>query len=226
MKTENEGLQKFTESEIKINRLLGLEQITQKDIETLTKDERKQFGAILTERFNKLKGEERDQVVRQLELVATQSFKNQIWESNQAVITSAIANGMLDYGCMPSYNSIAEKTGLSRQTIHKHIKEYRTHPQYLVEMEQFRFMGSKVLAKVYKFAVNGDMRAAKLYFEMAGNMNSQPENNTLIQQQNNYIQINGTVLSQESIKQLTPKQLAQIEGILKLAFPDMALGDA
>jgi hypothetical protein len=70
------------------------------------------------------------------------------------------------------------------------------------------------------------MRAAKLYFEMAGNMNSRPENSTLIQQQNNYIQINGLVLRQESIKQLNPEQLAQIEGILKLAFPDMALGDA
>src|SRR5450432_3061897 len=120
---------------------------------------------------------------------------------------------------MPSKNSLAEKTGLSRVTINKHIREYQTHPQYLLELEQFRFMGSKVLAKVYKFAVNGDMRAAKLYFEIAGSMNSETGNSTLIQQQNNYIQINGTVLSQESIKQLTPEQLAQIEGIIKLALP-------
>ena len=54
---------------------------------------------------------------------------------------------------------------------------------------------------------------------MVGDMNGQPANNTLIQQQNNYIQINGTVFSQDSIKQLSPEQLAQIESIIKSALP-------
>ena len=48
---------------------------------------------------------------------------------------------------------------LSRQTINNHLKEYKKHPQYLSQLEQFSFMGSKLLASIYKFAVNGDMRA-------------------------------------------------------------------
>lgn len=220
MRTPKKGLQKFTESEIKINSILALEQISHDDLKILTPDERQTFNQILTEKLNRLKGEEKDDLLFQIDNILSKSLKNQLWEHNHNSITSAIANGMLEYGCMPSYNTIAESTGLSRQTIHKHIKEYRNHSQYLAQVEQFRFMTEKVLAKVYKFAVNGDMRAAKLYFEMAGNISSQAGNNTLIQQQNNYIQINGTVLSQESIKQLTPEQLAQIEGIIKLALPE------
>jgi hypothetical protein len=116
---------------------------------------------------------------------------------------------------MPSKAELAEKTGLSRQTIHKHLKEYKVHPQFIGQLEQFRFMTEKVLAKVFHFAVNGDMRAAKLYLEMFSPSYIQKSGNTLIQNQNNYIQINGTVLSQDIVTQLSPEQLIQIESIVK-----------
>jgi hypothetical protein len=47
-------------------------------------------------------------------------------------------------------------------------------------------------------------------------------NSTLIQNQNNYIQINGTVLSQETIENPDPEQLKATEGILKTALPPPA----
>lgn len=77
-------------------------------------------------------------------------------------------------------------------------------------------MASKVLAKVFQFAANGDMSAAKLYFNIIGSTSAgNTPINTLIQQQNNYIQINKTVLSQDSIKNLQPHQLDTIEHVLK-----------
>jgi len=80
-------------------------------------------------------------------------------------------------------------------------------------------MTSKVLAKVFQFAVNGDMRAAKIYLNIFGSVNNvQPPNNTLIQNQNNFIQINGTVISQETVMHLNSDQLNMIENILKTAL--------
>lgn len=119
---------------------------------------------------------------------------------------------MNEYGSMPSKNQIAAKTELSRQTVHKHLKEYTSDPRFLEQIEQFRFMTSKVLAKVYQFAINGDMRAAKLYFEVVGNLSANP---TVVNTQNNYIQINEFKLTQESIKQLKPEQLQRVEDLLK-----------
>lgn len=127
---------------------------------------------------------------------------------------------MQEFGRMPTKTEIATKTELSRVTVHKHLKEYANHPQYLGQLEQFRFMTSKVLAKVFQYAINGDTGAAKLYFNVIGfNNNEQVPTNTLIQNQNNFIQINGTVLSQETIKHFTTEQLNVIETILKKALP-------
>ena len=151
-----------------------------------------------------------------------EDVKNQLWEINHNRITYAIATLIQECGRMPSKNEIAERSELSRQTIYKHINDYATHPQYLQQVEQFRFLSEKVLAKVFYFAVNGDMSAAKLYFNVVG-LTGQSANNTLIQNQNNFIQINGTVLCQETIKRLNPDQLNTIENILKTALPQVEI---
>ncbi|MBK7798504.1 MAG: hypothetical protein KA251_02540 [Saprospiraceae bacterium] len=218
MKAKN-GLQKFTKTEAKINKILSLKQITPSDLKTLNKAEELRLREILTETFNKFKGTERDNFYKKIELIIPDTTKNQLWEINHNKITAAISNLMQEYGRMPSKQEIATKTDLSRQTIHKHLKEYTNHPQYLEQIEQFRFMTSKVLAKVFQFAVNGDIGAAKLYFNFMGFMkNGQTPNNTLIQNQNNYIQINGTVLSQETLNLLNSEQLEHIEKAMNLAI--------
>ena len=212
------GLQKFTETETKINKILSLEQITPNDLQPLRKAEHNHFMKVISERFNKLKGTERDKFLNKLEPITTDGTKNQLWESNHNQITYAISTLMQEYGRMPSKTKIADKTELSRQTVNKHLKEYTNHPQYLGQIEQFRFMTAKVLARVFQFAVNGDIRAAKLYLNVMGNLNNgQPSNNTLIQNQNNFIQINGTIIKQESVSLLNPKQLEIIQTVLKEA---------
>jgi len=214
------SLQKFADSEAKINNILKLEQITPADLKQLSEAERTRFTEILTERANRLKGTERDKFYEQTDLITTDCIKNQLWESNHNQITYAISILIQEHGRMPSKTEIANKTELSRPTIYKHLKEYTNHPLYLAQIEQFKFMTAKVLAKVFSFAMNGDMGAAKLYFNIMGSMNSgQTPSTTLIQNQNNYIQINGTVLSQEAIKHLSPAQLSTIETILKTVLP-------
>lgn len=214
------SLQKFTETEVKINNLLSLKQITYSDLEILSDAERELFNEKTNKRFNELKGEERDKFLKKLEPITTETIKNQLWERNHADITIVISNLMQEFGRMPTVTEIAKKTEFSRQTIHKHFKEYASNPLYLEQVEQFKFMSSKVLAKVFKYAVNGDMRAAKLYLSAMGMYNEPAPKNTLIQNQNNYIQINGTVLSQESIQRLSDEQLNNIEAILKAALPN------
>ena len=162
---------------------------------------------------------EKDILIKQFELIFDTETKNQFWEYNHSNITYAISTLMQESGRMPSKKELAEKTGLSRPTIDKHLKEYTNSSLYIQETETFKFMTASVLAKVFKFAVNGDIRACKLYLEFMGNANGHPSNNTLIQNQNNYIQINGRVLSQETIKHLNPEQLNTIETILQTTLP-------
>ena len=196
----------------KINALLAREKITIADIGDLNEQERWLFEEKLSEILEQSKGVERDSLLEKIEPIMRASTKSDIWERNHMVISTAIANFMRQNAVMPTKSDIAQQTGLSRQTIAKHFKEYKTQPEFAAEMEQFKFMSHKILANVFKHASNGDMRAAKLYFEMVGAIDKQPA--ATVTAQNNYIQINTTILSQENLKSLTAAQLQQIENIV------------
>ncbi len=197
----------------KINRLLALEKITAKDIEGLNPAELEQLGKTTTQTLAQLTGVERDNFLDKIDLIVPASIKSDIWEYNHSLINSAVSRYMRENGVMPAKNVIARQTGLSRQTVAKHFSAYKRHPEFTAEMEQFKFMAPNVLANVFKYALNGDMRAARLYFQMVGATQAQPAG-TVINEQNNYIQINNTKLSQQNLEQLSAEQLNQIENII------------
>ncbi len=217
---KTKSLQKFTDFKSKAEMLFELDKITFNDIEQLSPNEKNEAVIIMNEKINTLKGLEREAFIEKCYNVFNDSVKNQLWENNHNAITWAISTLMQEYGRMPSKAEIAAKTELSRQTVHKHFKDYSNHPQYLIQNEQFKFMTNKVLAKVFYYAVKGDMAAAKLYLNSMGANERNNKGNTLIQNQNNYIQINGLVLNQETIKQLKPEQLLLIENVLKAAIKE------
>ncbi len=74
--------------------------------------------------------------------------KNQTWEKNHAAITKAIAKLIRQNEQVPSKAEIADETDLSRQRVHKHIKDFAQQDLVIEELEQFKFMSSKVLAKL------------------------------------------------------------------------------
>ena len=116
---------------------------------------------------------------------------------------------------MPNRSELAIKTELSRQTIYKHLSDFESHPLYLEQIEEFKLMKGKVLARVFQYAVNGDVSAAKLYFKVMGTFESKhPVQSTIIQNQNNYIQINQTIVNQEVLECLDSEQLNRIETII------------
>ncbi|MEO8887084.1 MAG: hypothetical protein ABI367_13555 [Mucilaginibacter sp.] len=197
----------------KIDNLLALEKITLKDLEGVSDPERRRLANKATKILAKLTGTARDNFLEKIEQVMPGHAKNDIWEYNHAVISTVISNYMHKHGVMPGKSTIAEETGLSRPTIDKHLIAYRQHPEFIAEMEQFKLMSNQILVNVFKYASNGDIRAARLYFEMVGTLNKQPAG-TVVNAQNNYIQINNTILSQEKLKQLSDEQLTQIENIV------------
>ncbi|MCP2043490.1 hypothetical protein [Pontibacter sp. HSC-36F09] len=220
MKPTKKSLQKFTETEAKISKLMALESLSYDDLEILNDDERKQFGKMLTDIFNSLQGHELDKFYNKIKPIMAKETKNSIWDSNHNRITYGMSKLMQDFGRMPTKDELANETGLSRQTIHKHLKDYANHPLYLEHTDQFKFMVDKVLAKMFHYAVNGDVSAAKLFLTVVNPPTAKVNGKTLIQTQNNYIQINGTVLSQETLQQLSPEQLNNLEAMLKTALPE------
>ena len=198
----------------KIGQLLKQEQITMNDIADFTKPETDYLDNTCAEILDQLQGTQRENFLAKIDPILTPETKSDIWENNHLSITEAIADNIRVHGFMPTQTDIAGYTGLSRQTVAKHLKEYKKQPEFMQQAEQFTFMAPQLLANVYKFALDGDIRAARLYFEIIGTKTTQPQH-TLPGPQNNYIQINNTILSQQNLASLTSEQLNQIEGIIK-----------
>ena len=74
--------------------------------------------------------------------------RNQTWENNHSAITKAMAKLIRKLERLPSKTEIAAETGLSRQTVHYHIKEFGQEKLMVENLEHFSFLAAKVLGMV------------------------------------------------------------------------------
>lgn len=202
------------EAERKVQEILSLKKITKADVDTLNKDERNRFNELLTNKLNTLKGEAIEKLMIQIETVTDISTKNELWERHHAQITWAISSLMQETGRMPITTEITNKTQFGRRTVVQHLKQYKEHVLFQDQLDQFKFMVPKVLASIFKFAVQGDAASAKLFLQTVGDTVLTPVKTPHIENQTNYIQINGITLNPQLIQNLKPEQLKSIELIL------------
>jgi hypothetical protein len=81
----------------------------------------------------------------------------------------------------------------------------------LEQQEKLRILSSNVLTRVYLNAMNDDLGSQKLFLNAMGYLG----NGQGRQVNNNFIQVNNLLITQESILKLDPKQLAIVESTLK-----------
>jgi AraC-like DNA-binding protein len=204
------SLQKLTELEQKTNELLDLDRVTYDDLDGLTKEQLDHFQKGLSKKINNTQGEELDRFMTKVDSILSEQTKNALWENNHRKIIQEITTFIDEFGRMPMKIDLAQRVGLSRQTLHKHLKEYNENILYSDHMETFRFMTEKLIAKMFQFAIRGDVKAGRLYFEMIGHRRSMPA----YYNQNNYIQVKNLIISEEKLNELTQDQLDKLEEIL------------
>jgi hypothetical protein len=180
---EEQGLQKLTVSELK-----KVKEIQIEDFEKLNKDERIELMTYFNDLQLKSKGVEKDKVFKKVWNVLEKDVKNDIWEYNHETILLKMHKHIIDNGRMPLMRDLETSTELSRQTITKHLKEYKESELYSDYKEQYKMLHSKVLDVVYKISMTGDIKACKLFLEATGEMIK--ANTYIDKQQNNHTQNN------------------------------------
>jgi len=210
---QKESLQKLTDSDsAAVERIWDLwkkDKITPDDLDALTSSERKVFSAFVNEQLNGgVKGDELDNAWNKIDPITGDDTRNDRWEYNHEKIAFAISRYTTEYNRMPTKAHLAEKTGLSRTTIHKHVKEFANNPLYHEQKQQFKMLADRVIAKVYEYAMNNDVKAARLFLEATGTFPAKQVVN-----QTNYIQVNGFILSQDQISKLKPEHIKVLEDI-------------
>jgi len=196
--------------------LLAQDKIERSHLESLPPDKRKEFTSLLNNKLATTIDIERDAFIEKIRTIVE---PDKLWEMNHSRITNAIYNFIGKYGTMPGKSHLVKETGLSRPTIHKHMQTLKTSPLMNEQNEMFALMTKEVLGKVLQTALHGDMGAAKLYINTVSKQNTGNSNDIVINNQNN-IQVNSTVLNQQTIQQLKPEQLQQIEEIIKRSLAE------
>jgi len=215
MKTKS--LQKLTETQNKVEWLFSLNKVTYEDLKQLSESENKEARRLMNEKITTLKDVAKERFIEQFIGVWDEETRNRLWENNHSSILWAISSLMQDGNRMPSAGEIAAKTNLSRNTVSKHLKDYKNNALFLEQKEQFAFMFDRVMTTVYNMAVQGDIRACSLYLEtVKEKVEKEKSDKTIIRvlPETNYIQINNTFISDEVIQKLNAEQLKQIETIL------------
>jgi hypothetical protein len=80
-------------------------------------------------------------------------------------------------------------------------------------LDTLNVMTEHVVGLVLKNALRGNANAQRLYFEIMWKFNAL-KNGKKANRQNNYVQINKTIINQQVIQQMDSEQIARIEQFL------------
>jgi hypothetical protein len=95
--------------------------------------------------------------------------RTRLWEKNHKKIIEAIKETMGMYKAIPpSVSELARKTGLSRQTIYEHMRDFKYHPAQVERNKMFDLMKFEVMMRLCNSALSGNFKAMKLYLQMTG----------------------------------------------------------
>ena len=134
------------------------------------------------------------------------------WRVNQRKIETELHKFLFNGHRLPTNEELSLKTGLSRVTINKHLKEGAGASIFKEDMEVYRLLTSKAITKLYTLGIkNNDVRALKIFLDYFKDNSPTPP----IKTQNNYLQINNTRIDEFTVNLLPDEARLQIETILK-----------
>ena len=175
-----QGLQKLTHLTI-----LEKESINHDDLNQLSSVELKRFHSKCNRIMAKLKGRDRDVFTKKLWGILSEESKNIMWVNNHEMIKNALHNSIKKDGFFPDSTRLKELTGLSRQTIYKHLKTFNNSELHNEYKDACKVLESNVIQLVYQLAMNGDLKACKLFLELSGAINRMNPSTYIDKQQNN-----------------------------------------
>jgi len=89
--------------------------------------------------------------------------RNINWQKTELAITDAINKLTRENERLPTQIEIAKEAGVDRRTVYMHLKQFRIARRTYEEIEKLEMIGPKILGKMGEKAMNGDLKATKLW---------------------------------------------------------------
>jgi DNA-binding transcriptional ArsR family regulator len=100
---------------------------------------------------------------QKVSMVALKSSRNYQFEQNHEAIKEAFLLAVSEKGKRPTISDLADRTGLSRKTISRHIKSITVTQS----AHKARVLADEIILAQANKAMRGDTAAARLFFELA-----------------------------------------------------------
>jgi hypothetical protein len=135
------------------------------------------------------------------------------WEKNHKKILAYVREYMRMENQTPTVADIADKTGISRPTVYKHLQSFSSTAEFAGHASIFKVMVTDVVRLLYRQCCNGNIHAARLYLETMGVLKTgKTVNNNFINR--NSLKVNDIELNEDVLQTLNEEQLKQIEEIV------------
>lgn len=127
---------------------------------------------------------------------------------NREIILRYYKDYTLSNGRLPTITNLSAQTGLSRATVTKHFKDLKSETYLQEILEGSYILVDSILAHLYKIGVETkNIKAMKIFLDWHKSKISKVL-------QENYIQINNLVISNDEIQTLPKESLLEIENII------------
>ena len=207
------GCQRLSDEKKIIDGLLKKSKILEEDVKGLSPTGMKFLYAHIQNELNGATKENLEYRMAKYYQVIPEDSKNQIWDNNHVNIISSMFECIKTSGIFPTKTLIANKTGLSRTTVQKHLDRYPDSDLNKFFIQSKFMIEQKLLGTLLFHASHGDVKSARLYMEATGMINSSTTSGGGKADQN-FIQINGTTINQTFINQLPSDLLNQLEQMI------------
>jgi hypothetical protein len=186
---------------------------TKEKYNSFSEEERKGCEHFFEATLNSLGGDDYDRFLRKVLPFLNEPTRQNIEEVHYVTIANAINKLTKENNRFPARCEIVAETGYSHKTVNDCLSHYKGSNIQKGREEELTIMREKMISMCYKLGVNGNIQAAKLFIEATAERNMQIFQRN---EQNNFIQINGCVITADQLKRLPDDKQAQINDILLL----------
>jgi hypothetical protein len=182
--------------------------------EEISEERRSKIRKALKAAFDSIGGHDRDILVQKIEGIVTADTIDSIRQGHWRTIEATLCNLTLEKNRIPTRTEIHFATGLSSETIDDTIDNYSEGAQKKQRTKDLLLMRDTIIGRMFKEAFNGNIKAARLFMEIT-DPNPKHEKHLRIQnQQNNLVQVNGIVITEEQLKTLPEEVSIKLQEVL------------
>jgi len=183
--------------------------------EVMNASEREEIMKAVEAGLNTLGMQDRDRLIEQTSHLYHSDTLENVYDLERMKIVATMANVALDKRRFATITELSQLTGFSRKRINAVLKRISETD---LKLPANHAMREAMLAKIFTYGLSGNVKAARLFMELT-DPNPTVNRTLRIQNQNNLVQMNGIVITEDQMKALPRELTIKLQEVITAINP-------